>query len=165
MNQKLLNIIFIVAISSLGVWQFSNYFSDKNYIKQLQLLKLEQPEFLLHKTPEEGLKQALLYYKVHHPEIVYAQAILETGNFKSNVLKNYNNLFGLYDSKNKTYYKFKHWTDSVIAYLSCIQRRYRSPTDYYYFLNKIKYAEDPYYTFKLKQIVADYNLYTKIYGN
>jgi hypothetical protein len=38
--------------------------------------------------------------------IVLAQALLETGYFKSRVCKEYNNLFGLYDSKNREYFRF-----------------------------------------------------------
>lgn len=37
---------------------------------------------------------------------VLAQAVLETGHFTSSVCKNYHNLFGLYDSKHKDYYRF-----------------------------------------------------------
>lgn len=164
MKQKLLNIILIIAISSLWVIQLLDYLYDKNYIQKLQILKLQQPEFLLNLSPEEGLKQALSYYKVQYPEIVYAQAILETGYFKSTICKKYNNLFGLYNSKTKDYYKFDHWSESIVAYMNFIQIKYRSPTDYMYFLQKIGYAEDPHYIYKIKKIIEDYNLYTKIYG-
>ena len=60
------------------------------------------PSFM-NKNPKEGLWEALEYYKIHHKEIVYAQAILETGWFKS--INHYNNLFGL---RGKYYYTYKH---------------------------------------------------------
>lgn len=106
-----------------------------------------------YKHPSEGLMEALSYYKVKHPDIVYAQAILETGHFKSSICRNNNNLFGLYNSRKKEFYSFGHWTESVEAYLDYIQYRYRPPDDYYDFLDNIGYAEDPHYTNKLKKIV------------
>lgn len=108
-------------------------------------------------SPSEGLMEALLHYDIKFPEIVYAQAILETGYFKSNVCCTYNNLFGLYDSRNKDYYRFNHWSESVKAYKDYIQYKYIPPNDYYYFLDSIGYAEDPDYINKVKRIVKQYD--------
>lgn len=52
----------------------------------------EVPSFM-NKSPEEGLMEALEYYDIHHKEIVYAQAVLETGHFKSGGCRKGNNLF------------------------------------------------------------------------
>lgn len=106
-----------------------------------------------NQTAEEGLPSALIYYDLYYPDIVYAQALLETGHFKSVGCIKHNNLFGLYDSKTKGYCRFKHWTESVVAYKEWIQRRYKPPEDYYRFLQRIHYASDPTYISKLKQIV------------
>lgn len=114
----------------------------------------KQPKFF-NQHPEEGLKEALKYYNIKYPDIVYAQAILETGHFKSRVCREYNNLFGLYDSKNKRYYRFNHWSESVIAYKEMVQYKYESSDNYYKFLNDINYAEDKNYINKLKKIVKD----------
>ena len=116
-------------------------------------VKLEQPDFLMSDNPKEDLMKVLEYYDVLHPEIVYAQAVLETGDFRSKVCKEYNNLFGLYNSSTKDYYKFNHWTESVIAYINYIQYRYTPPNNYYKFLERIGYAEDSLYVSKLKNIV------------
>lgn len=110
-----------------------------------------EPDFI-DKPASTGLMDALVYYNLQHPEIVYAQAILETGHFKSKLCKEANNLFGLYDSKEKRYYKFNHWSESVVAYKEWIQRKYRSPENYYIFLRRINYASDTNYISKLKQI-------------
>jgi uncharacterized FlgJ-related protein len=112
------------------------------------------PKFF-SQSPSEGLWDALIYYEIQHPEIVYAQAVLETGHFKSKGCNEHNNLFGLYNSKKKSYHKFSHWTESVVAYREWIQYRYRSPTNYYEFLESIHYAEDKTYTTKLKKIVSN----------
>ena len=105
-----------------------------------------------NKTPEEGIDEALQYYKIEHPTIVKAQAILETGNFTSNLCIKNNNLFGLYDSKNKRYYSYNHWWESVEAYKKLIQRKYDNSKYYYMFLEDIKYAKDKDYISKLKEI-------------
>lgn len=105
-----------------------------------------------NKTPEEGIDEALQYYKIEHPTIVKAQAILETGNFTSNLCIKNNNLFGLYDSKNKKYYSYNHWWESIEAYKKLIQRKYDNSKYYYMFLEDIKYAKDKDYISKLKEI-------------
>ena len=104
-------------------------------------------------TPKEGLEEALSYYGLEHKDIVYAQAVLETGHFKSKACLKYNNLFGLYDSKNHRYYIFDHWKDCVIAYKEWIQNKYQPPDNYYAFLEEINYATDKEYISKLKSIV------------
>ena len=108
-----------------------------------------------NKTPEEGIDEALQYYKIEHSTIVKAQAILETGNFTSNLCIKNNNLFGLYDSKNKRYYSYNHWWESVEAYKKLIQRKYDNSKYYYMFLEDIKYAKDKDYINKLKEIAEE----------
>ena len=100
---------------------------------------------------KEGLMLALEHFEIQHPEIVYAQAIIETGNFKSKNCTIHNNLFGLYNSKARRYHRFEHWIDAVIAYKKWIQRRYRKGENYYSFLERIGYAEDPDYTRKVRK--------------
>ena len=121
MKQRVFNVLISLVILGLGTVVFLDHYkgdSPPDY-QVLDVVKLEQPEFLL-KSPEEGLIEALDYYDVEHPNIVYAQAILETGHFRSRVCREYNNLFGLYNSRTKDYYKFDHWSDSVVAYLELI---------------------------------------------
>ena len=114
----------------------------------------EQPKFF-SQTPKEGLEEALSYYGLENKDIVYAQAVLETGHFTSRVCLEYNNLFGLYNSKEKRYCKFKHWTESVVAYKEWIQKKYQPPNNYYAFLEEINYAERKSYTRLLKEIVKN----------
>lgn len=81
---------------------------------------------------------------IRHPKIVLAQAILETGWFTSSVCRNKNNLFGLTNPRTGNYYEFGHWTDSVRAYYSRVQYRYKGG-NYLLWLRDIGYAEDPGY--------------------
>ena len=78
------------------------------------------------------------------PKIVAAQYCLETGYGSSNVCRNYNNLFGLYNSSQRDYYRFCSWEESVAGYVRMIQRRYdpKKDKDYYAFLKRIGYAEN-----------------------
>lgn len=103
--------------------------------------------------PKDNLLRVLIDLDVMFPEIVYSQAILETGNFTSSVYHNYNNLFGLYNSSIKDYYYFATWQESVVAYKKYIQYKIKKDEDYYIFLDRIGYAEDPSYISKVKHIV------------
>lgn len=115
-------------------------------------IKLEQPEFFLNANPSiSSLKQACEYYDIQHSNIVIAQAILETGHFRSNICKTKNNLFGLYNSSKNEYFSFNHWSESVEAYKKMIQYKYKEG-DYYHWLDSIGYAADSLYVYKLKQI-------------
>lgn len=100
---------------------------------------------------ERNLKMELAKAGIKHRKIVLAQAKLETGNFKSNVCREYNNLFGLYDSSTGDYYRFDDWRESVKAYKTCVQYRYKGE-GYYRFLKRIGYAKDRQYIKKIKQI-------------
>lgn len=116
-------------------------------------IKLVQPEFLLANEPNDSLMRlALDHYKIQNPEIVLAQAKLESANYRSYLCKYQNNLFGLYNSAKGEYYSFNHWTESIIAYKEKIQYRYKKG-DYYSWLKEMGYAEDPKYIDKLKSIV------------
>lgn len=108
-----------------------------------------QNHFLLS---EGNLMSELKAQDVQFPEIVVAQALLETGNFKSYACTNRNNLFGL-RKKDGTYMSFEHWTDCVAAYKKYIQKWKQLPNDYYKYLDDLGYAEDTSYTTKLKQMV------------
>jgi len=60
-----------------------------------------------------------------YPDIVLAQAILETGWFRSNACRKKHNLFGLTNPRTGKYYEFDHWTDSVKAYYTKVQYHYK----------------------------------------
>lgn len=81
---------------------------------------------------------------IKYPKIVLAQAILETGWFKSSVCRNKHNLFGLTNPRTGEYYEFGHWTESVRAYYTKVQYRYKGG-NYLLWLRDIGYAKDPGY--------------------
>lgn len=104
------------------------------------------------KSPPEGhgnlpeltipnLYDEIVRHGIQYPKIVLAQAILETGWFRSHACRTKNNLFGLTNPRTGKYFEFGHWTDSVRAYYTKVQYRYTGG-NYLLWLKKIGYAED-----------------------
>ena len=170
MNTKLENISFIFAAISLITYIIVSSIKIKETTERIKCLNNKLDSITINnndnysyshittfesKTPEEGIDEALQYYNIEHPTIVKAQAILETAHFTSNLCIKNNNLFGLYDSKNKRYYSYNHWWESIIAYKKLIQRKYDNSKYYYMFLEDIKYAKDKEYINKLKEIAEE----------
>lgn len=108
-------------------------------------------------APEEGLFYALEYYDIYEAHIVYAQAVLETGLFKSSLARK-GNLFGIYDSRKKKYKTYAHWVESVVDYRDSVQSKWKGG-DYYYFLEHLPYASDPDYVRKVRKIAERYIQY------
>lgn len=156
MKQKVFNVLISLVVGALGAIQVHSC-SKRDKSPEIKVIlhidNIErQPDFF-SKSPQEGLMEALEYYGVEHPQIVYAQAVLETGHFKSDLCLNDNNLFGLYNSKKHRYHTFAHWKDCVIAYKRMVQYKYKDGDDYLNFLKEIGYAEDPEYICKLKELI------------
>lgn len=92
---------------------------------------------------------------IQYPNIVLAQAILETGWFRSSVCRDKHNLFGLTNPRTGNYYEFNHWTESVRAYYTKVQYKYKGGS-YLLWLKDIGYAEDPRYVQSLCRILKGY---------
>lgn len=132
---------------------------EENIIEEVEEIQFNEDHLLEMDLDIHSLILALNYYEIEHKEIVLAQAILETGWFDSYNCKRRNNLFGLYNSRRLKMHSFEHWSVSVKKYKKWIQRRYKeTDKDYYHFLKRIKYAEDPEYISKLKKVVKNNNL-------
>ena len=100
-----------------------------------------------------NLYQEIIRNGIQHPKIVLAQAILETGWFRSPLCRNRHNLFGLTNPKTGKYYEFNHWTESVRAYYTKVQYKYKGG-NYLLWLHKIGYAEDPRYVREVMKVVS-----------
>ena len=109
-------------------------------------------------SPKEGLFYALEHYEIYEPHIVYAQAVLETGHFRSDLCVKHGNLFGIYDSRKKAYKNYAHWIDSVEDYKLSVQSKYKGG-DYYDFLRDLPYASDERYIEKVASIAEKYIQY------
>ena len=166
MKQRVFNILLFFVIGVFGVVQALPNPEDTSLEIKVKYMIKKKTNFL-SKSPQEGLMEALEYYRVKHPQIVYAQAVLETGHFKSDLCLNNNNLFGLYNIKKHRYHTFNHWQDCIVAYKEMVQYKYKGDNnkpsnDYYKFLQRIGYAKDPHYIKKLKRIVNDKKRSTRV---
>ena len=111
------------------------------------------PELTIPNLYKEIIRNGILY-----PKIVLAQAILETGWFRSSVCRNKHNLFGLTNQRTRKYYEFNHWTESVRAYYTKVQYKYKGG-NYLLWLDEIGYAEDSDYVLVIIRILNKYQLY------
>ena len=156
--QAILGYLLVIGIWCTAMQLGYNYYYEPNYEEEELPIKLEQPEFFLSDKPtKELVREACEYFGLKHIDIVVAQSILETGHYNSENCTKYNNLFGLFNSRRNQYYKFDVWWKSICAYRDMIQYRYKDG-DYYEWLKKIGYAEDPKYIPKIKGIVKRYKL-------
>jgi hypothetical protein len=116
---------------------------------------------------EKRLINKMIEINLKFPHIALAQSQLETGNFKSKIFKENNNLFGMKEAKSRVklalgtkhgHAHYSTWLESLYDY-AFYQCRYlgtiKNETDYYNYLGKT-YAEDPDYVDKLKKM-ADKN--------
>lgn len=146
-NKFKLTILLVASIFVAGI--ITLYEVHKNEVQpELPKPTVVADTVRIDTFSENNLILELHDLKVLAPNIVLAQAKLETGNFKSYLFKCSNNLFGFRNFNG--YIKYKHWKESVKAYKDWQSRKYKGG-DYYDFLVNIKYAEDTLYVYKLKQ--------------
>ena len=111
----------------------------QNTTKDKNQAKSNLPQLTIPNLYKEIIRNGILY-----PKIVLAQAILETGWFRSSVCRNKHNLFGLTNPRTGKYYEFNHWTESVRAYYTKVQYKYKGG-NYLLWLDEIGYADNPDY--------------------
>ena len=109
---------------------------------------------------KENLARLIYTLKIAHPDIVMAQAIIESGNFKSNIFKENNNLFGMKMPEyrkttaigtNRGHAVYRNWRESVIDYALWQGKRARYSTTNQYLRRLRSYAADPNYISKIKK--------------
>lgn len=124
-------------------------------------VKQSEEIILLHDTSnlynmeltEDNFYYVCNIYSIKYPEIVFAQARLESGNFSSDIYLNNNNCLGIYNSLNNEYKSYNHWTECLLDYKQSVQNKYFNNHHYYYqFLKELPYAKDTNYINKLKTI-------------
>jgi len=169
-NPKIIYSYLFTLFSMCGASYFLGRETKANnltkYEKELVLLNLQQEK---NKFTEEKLIDLLKELNVKFPYIVLAQAKLETGNFKSNVFKQNNNLFGMKEARvrvktakgtNLNHAYYDNWQESVYdyAFYQCrYMSRARTEAEYFAALDA-SYAEANYYSGTLKGIIKKENL-------
>lgn len=141
-------------------------------INDIRYISSETKSIIIKESTKENefspkkLRAYILELNIKFPHIVYAQARLETGNFKSEIFKTNHNLFGmkvatLRPTTNKgeenghAYYE--NWKESVVDY-AFYQAQYlsdiKTEAEYLEYL-KANYAEAPNYMTQLQIILAE----------
>ena len=115
----------------------------------------------------ENLYDQILKHGIKFPDVVFAQAVIETGNFTSALFRNANNLFGMKLPKKREtlavgkekrgFAVFESWTHSVNDYLlwqDYILRNkdIKTKKDYLAYLNRY-YAENKTYVSALNRVM------------
>ena len=153
--------IAIICLITVAI-AFSKVTSLKKENSAVEIQSVDTIEIVIQDEVLSFIKEI----NVAHPEVVFAQAILESGNFKSQLFIKYNNIFGMKMpeqrptiaiGKTKSGYAiYKSWKHSVIDY--AIYQAYSakglSQEKYIQFLNRV-YAEDKDYDRKIKKIIED----------
>ena len=146
---------------------FTLYAPETDYIKNKQEQKFFKMKYIEHIetstfTPERFYNALQFWCK--EPGILYQQALLETGWFKSESFLVYNNPFGMkvpavratfVHSEGLGHAGYEHWTDAVKDMAKWQKYWYSlgyNMDDYYQFLLLVGYAEDPDYIIKLKTL-------------
>jgi uncharacterized FlgJ-related protein len=133
---------------------------DKIVIKRVHSheVLIKQPVNL--RFTVDRFKQLLKDINIKHPDIVFAQARLETGNFTSKIFRNNNNLFGFKVALSRptvciglqsNHAAYDSWQMSVIDYALWQSKHCaRLSRDQYIEYLRDNYAEDSNYINKLK---------------
>jgi hypothetical protein len=162
-NSNLL-ILGIVSITLINVLIFG--FSHSTKLVTIQEQSEEINNIIIKDEvvfSEDNLKNLLLELNVRFPHIVLAQARLESGNFKSHMFLENNNIFGMKEAKRRPttnkgtqngHAYYENWKDCVIDY-AFYQAAYlnslKTEDQYYQYLSA-SYAEDPKYISKVRSI-------------
>lgn len=152
----------LLILSSILLINCSNSIEGSNEITlQDTIIISDSIEF-----SKKELKKYIKHLNLKHPDIVYAQAVLESGNFNSYIFKNNNNIFGMKEAqvRNNTargsvngHAYYSNWRQSVIDYalFQSTYMRKLNREEYFRYLDR-NYARDPNYSKKLKQIIKRY---------
>jgi uncharacterized FlgJ-related protein len=118
---------------------------------------------------QEKLIEKINQLNFRFPHIVLAQAKLESGNFKSTIFLENNNMFGMREAKlrvnlakgtNRQHAYYESWQESVYdyaLYYSTYLSDIKTEGEYFEYLRQ-NYAEDPTYVQRLKEIIRKQHL-------
>jgi flagellum-specific peptidoglycan hydrolase FlgJ len=111
---------------------------------------------------------------IKYSDIVYAQAILESGNLKSNLVKRNNNIFGMRKplyrettayAKVRGYAAYSHWTCSITDYKLyqdyVFKHRILNRSEYKLMLQRT-YSTTPDYIARINKILKSININNRI---
>jgi uncharacterized FlgJ-related protein len=134
-------------------------------LKLERVAKVEAVKSIDPSFSKEKLLATLKEMNVKYYDIVYAQALVETGRFTSNIFRNGNNLFGMKVARQrpttaigeyKGHAKYESWEDSVLDYAlfqAAYTKKCKTREEYLQYLKR-NYAGDPDYVNKVRQLAS-----------
>jgi len=156
----------LVVVSTIDLLEITS--NTKFQTNEINEIKITSQKVLKNKDA----KLLFLYLEIiendiKHPDIVLAQAILESGYLSSQIFIENNNLFGMRFperrptvaiGENKGYSIYNCWMGSVKDYKLfqefLFKRKEKTRDEYFDYLDRI-YAEDPNYVPFLKKVIED----------
>lgn len=123
-------------------------------------LQVETVEIIDTSMFKDSILNFIFELRLEHPYIVYSQAIIESGNFTSNIWRENNNMFGMKMPErrstlaigiNKGHSIYRNWKECIIDYALFQSSYLRGLSEEEYFV-KIgnSYAEDSSYEVKIR---------------
>lgn len=151
-------VLFICLLTLMSISR-STDMKDVDEEREVSLISSTPTEL---KFSRENLMIVIERSGIRFPDIVFAQAVLETGHFRSDIFREGNNLFGMKVARSRPttaigeysgHAMYDDWVSSVIDYAlyqSAYLRKLKTEDQYYEYLSQ-HYAEDPEYVNKLKR--------------
>jgi uncharacterized FlgJ-related protein len=164
-----LGVLVGITLISFFIGRFAQFKALDKYEKELVILNLEKER---NKFTEEKFVELIKDLNMKFPHIVYAQAKIESGNFKSAVFKQNNNLFGMKEAKTRAtlsqgthrgHAYYDTWQESLYdyaMYYNTYLRKIKTEDEYFEYLRQ-NYAEDKSYVTRLKALIKKNNLKSK----
>jgi len=151
--------VTLITTSLFGGYYIGKHLNKYNLIAESELIVLRNYD---KKFSENALRDVLIELNLRFPDIVFAQAVIESGNFKSKIFVENNNMFGMRQAVKRvntadgTQYNhayYKDWYSCVIDYAFwqatyADANKIKSREEYLDLLQSI-YAEDPSYRGKI----------------
>ena len=162
---KVEKVVIFACAAMLGYLVINNNNTVPELRSEVRIIERIIEREYVEPFSEESFIDYLREINIRYPEVVYAQAVLETGYFKSKVFKKNNNLFGMKLASRRPRMSFKlqhnhaeyrNWKESVIDYAfyqSHFLSDIKTKAEYIETVGRI-YAEDPRYRKKI-QIIID----------
>lgn len=164
-----------LGIIILSLLFFLGWLSGTNkYVVQHYITKHTTDTLLVVSIPftPDALRDLLMDCHIRYPHIVYAQAKIESGNWKSSAFNENHNMFGMKKAHRRitssrigkgNYAYYRDWLDCVYDYAmyqSTVMCDVQSEEQYFAKLAST-YAEDTNYVAVIKQTIISESLRTK----
>lgn len=166
--------LFATSTISIIILSLAMFYVFNNYYREYKIRRInDELRVVVLNEYNRFDRTAMIHYlkdlNIKFPHIVYAQAVLESTDFTSNIFKQNNNCFGMKvatarqtTNKGEQYDHavFETWKDCIIDY-ALYQARYlpniKTEAQYFEYLQQ-SYAEDTSYVNKLKSLIKNKNL-------